>query len=29
MSRAKAPELIISSTFEFERFSKKPEFALA
>jgi hypothetical protein len=29
MLRTKAPELVISDTFEFERFTKKPEFALA
>lgn len=27
--RIKAPELVVSDSFEFERFSKKPEFALA
>jgi hypothetical protein len=29
MLRCKAPELVISDSFEFERFSKKPQFALA
>lgn len=29
MLRDKAPELVISGSFEFERFSKQPEFALA